>query len=168
MTFLGMEVGSWADWVSGIATSAGILYTMRLNKELKRPKIELTTYLQATKEGEIAHEWVKRTLVFEVVNNSEVPIRIKRLGVRFRSDSVRKKELTSESVDLVEDGHSFKSLAPQESYSSEFFFAWLDYFPKRNKFIRAYPYVVLQGGAIIESKKYETYSRNAFGYDRTK
>lgn len=32
---------------------------MRLNKELKRPKIELTTYLQVTKEGELAHEWLK-------------------------------------------------------------------------------------------------------------
>ncbi|WP_423710381.1 hypothetical protein [Latilactobacillus curvatus] len=167
MTFLGLEVGSWADWVSGIATSGGILYTIWLNKERKRPKVELTTYLRATKEGELAHNLTERTLVYEVVNNSEVPIRVKRLGVKFTSDSIFKKKLTSENVKLVEDGRGFQTIAPQESYSSEFFFVWYDYFPKKNKFIRAYPYAVLKNNTVIKSRKYETYYRNAFGNDRT-
>lgn len=160
-------MGSLADWVSGIATSGGILYTMWLNKELKRPKIDLTTYLQATKDGELAHDLTERTLVYEVINNSEVPIRIKRLGVEFTSNNIFKKKLTSENAELVEDGHSFRTIAAQQSYSSEFFFVWYDYFPKRNEFIRAYPYVVLKNNTVIKSKKYEIYHRNAFGKDKT-
>lgn len=167
MAFLGLEAGNWADWVSGLATTAGILYTIWLNNESKRPKIELSTYLESTKKGDLAAGFTEKILIYEVFNNSGTPIRIKRLGVEFTKDNKLKKNITNESVDLSENGHSFYTVESKDSYQSYFFFAWVDYFPKKDKFIRAYPYVVLKDGTKIKAKKGDVYSRNAFGFDRT-
>lgn len=83
MTFFGFEVGSLADWFSGIATTVGILITFIFS--LKKGKLQF----ELSVKGRGHYE-----LVYSIINRSGFDVKVQMISLSFRDCWFKRSEFS--------------------------------------------------------------------------
>lgn len=106
ITFMGLEIGSWAEWFGGIITALGIYYAIRENKV--KQKIEI--------------EYDGLNLMVYLINNSKFDIKINVAYAFFYEKRFGGKLISQHNNPILPQGDvDMSELKPKNSYLTTFY-----------------------------------------------
>ncbi|AUJ29619.1 hypothetical protein [Liquorilactobacillus hordei] len=83
MTFLGIEVGSWADWFSGIITTMGIIFSVSLSLNKDKFKFDINTRGNGY------------DLFYSIINHSGFDVKAQMIRLSFRTNKCKRSEFNT-------------------------------------------------------------------------
>lgn len=154
--------GSLAEWVSGVITAGGIIYSINLNRKNSELHFKFTSYLTNRKDSK-----EERELTYTVTNKSNINyyprVFVQAIGLSIRRRPWKSSEMQKQydfyikrdnnTIELSDGEMKFATMAkPKEG------FCWAhvpDF--KNTKYFYAVPFVVAMDGGIYYSEEYQKY-----------
>lgn len=137
MKWLGIEMGSWADWFGGILTAVGIYIA------IKQSKIKL----------KLGYEYDGNNFVITITNKSNIDVKVDVAYAHFYNKRIGGKLLNQSNnpmIPAIEDGNPFILRAKNTEKSA--FYPWDEPIEDSvKKMYVEYGFMVL-GGKIIKNK----------------
>lgn len=143
--FLGMDVGSWSSWFSGIMTAVGIYLAM------KRGKINFEFHAYTSKKNE---------LIYNVTNRSGYDVQAQAIGISVRKHRWRKSEIFPDINYYTGDDKKTEGvLRPNVMWHDSSSWANIPELTKR-KWCYVSPFVVASDGATYYARTKRVRTKN--------
>lgn len=166
MKFLGLEVGNWADWVSGIITALGLCVSLYWNYNNSKTKLNVEMFDIAFNINNVKK--TTGTLLFRIYNSGNKSVLIDEIGIRVHYiNNVKVRNIYIP----INDEKDFENrdilylcnIKPNSDYSRRFllsdviaffnFFAYKKSYYQENSIIIVSAYALTAEGRYMKSSK---------------